>query len=116
MSETSAAKLNFGPAWLRDTLSSEANPVSGFHLLQPLSKSSSATSSYTAFPSSSGLATAKLAEFRYGREEMLALYSSDHSPPLTCQVKPSPKKVYLHQQWFSCRSVSRDVTRLPIHR
>lgn len=87
MSETTAAQLNFGPAWLRDTLSSEANS-SGFGLPQPLGKSSfsSSASSYMAFPSSSGLATAKLAEFRYGREEMLALYSSDHAPPLTCQM------------------------------
>jgi hypothetical protein len=87
MSETSAAQLNFGPAWLRDTLSSEANS-SGFSLPQPLSKSSStpSASSYMAFPSSSGLATAKLAEYRYGREEMLALYSAEHATPLSCQM------------------------------
>jgi hypothetical protein len=88
MSETAAAAhLNFGPAWLRDTITSEA-ASSGFNLPQPLSKSSSmpSNSGYMAFPSSSGLATAKLAEFRYGREEMLALYSTDHSPPFTCQM------------------------------
>lgn len=87
MSETSAAQLNFGPAWLRDTLSSEANS-SGFSLPQPLSKSSSnpSASSYMAFPSSSGLAMAKLAEYRYGREEMLALYSTEHPQPISCQM------------------------------
>ncbi len=86
MSETAAAHLNFGPAWLRDTLTSEAASSSGFNLPQPLSKSSSMPSGYMAFPSSSGLATAKLAEFRYGREEMLALYHSDLLPPLPCQM------------------------------
>ena len=88
MSETAAAHLNFGPAWLRDTLASEA-ASSGFNQVpQPLSKLSSnpSASGYMAFPSSSGLATAKLAEFRYGREEMLALFATDHAPPIACQI------------------------------
>nr|XP_029526461.1 GRB10-interacting GYF protein 1-like isoform X6 [Oncorhynchus nerka] len=61
-----AETLNFGPEWLR-----------------ALSRGGSVTSP----PPSPAMPKSKLADYRYGREEMLALYIKDNKPPEDMQDK-----------------------------
>ena len=65
---TEAASLNFGPAWLRDSFHTGSGGGGG----GPGSAQNSAEN--TKPYGSGGLQGIKLAEFRYGKEEMLALY------------------------------------------
>ena len=58
---TETAGIHFGPAWLRDTL-----------VQPPLGVENSSKGGSGSNPNF--MAPAKLAEFRYGREEMLALF------------------------------------------
>ena len=62
---TETAGIHFGPAWLRDTF---VQPPLG------VEHSNSSKGGSGSNPSNI-MAPAKLAEFRYGREEMLALFS-----------------------------------------
>ena len=63
---TETAGIHFGPAWLRDTF---VQPPLGVEHSNIISKGGSGSNP------SNIMAPAKLAEFRYGREEMLALFS-----------------------------------------
>lgn len=65
---TETAGIHFGPAWLRDTL------VQPPHGLEPNSAGGGGGGSKMA-SNPNIMAPAKLAEFRYGREEMLALFT-----------------------------------------
>ena len=65
---TETAGIHFGPAWLRDTL------VQPPHGMEPNSGGGGGGGSKMA-TNPNIMAPAKLAEFRYGREEMLALFT-----------------------------------------
>ncbi|XP_061588295.1 GRB10-interacting GYF protein 2 isoform X3 [Cololabis saira] len=81
MAETQT--LNFGPEWLR-ALSGGGSGAGGAGSAGAGGGSSSALASP---PLSPALPTYKLADYRYGREEMLALYVKDNKIPIDLHDK-----------------------------
>ena len=73
---TETAGIHFGPAWLRDTL---VQPPLG------VEHSNSSKGGPGSNPNNI-IAPPKLAEFRYGREEMLALFSLPTTVRIFCQI------------------------------
>ena len=68
-----AAGIHFGPAWLRDTFVQPGHQDGG-----PGSNHNPGAANK--IPNNLVMAPAKLAEFRYGREEMLALFNLPSAP------------------------------------
>ena len=83
---TDTAGIHFGPAWLRNTF---VQPPQGGEQGQGGPGGGGGTKSGSGSGSeNSVMAPAKLAEFRYGREEMLALFEMpvNHLPLEQCKV------------------------------
>ena len=83
---TETAGIHFGPAWLRDTF---VQPPQG---VEHSGNSGNGGGSKMA-SNLNVMAPAKLAEFRYGREEMLALFSLPQSATNDPTLPPYQEKV-----------------------
>jgi hypothetical protein len=104
-----SSELNFGPQWLRDTFQGSEQTANvgstsnhrGGHARYPddhgRSRGGNGGEHYGLASVSSKLATMKLAEFRYGREEMLAIYDSTLDADRGDPVEKDPPDGFLKQ-------------------